>query len=172
MNINTLILVIGVLLGSIFVFFKPLSIKQPSKKEIAQLELRDFTMYEFDTKKLVDIATGEKALRYKEKDLLYDFVFNDNTDDGLVSLSANKGKYQYDTIDLKGEVLYTKSDGVEFRSEHVFYNRKKGYAKSDVPYVAYMGKNSVKGRTLYYDLKKDLIRSKNIFAIYNIQNRK
>ena len=172
MNINTLILVIGVLLGSIFVFFKPLSIKQPSNKEIAQVELHNFTMYEFDTEKLVDIATGKKALRYIDRDLLFDFVYNDNTNGALVSISANRGKYKNDTIDLKGQVLYTKSDGIEFKSEHVFYNRKKGYAKSDVPYVATMGKNRVRGKTLYYDLKKDLIRSKDIYAIYNIQNRK
>lgn len=172
MNINTLILAIGVLLGSIFVFFKPLSIAQPPKKEIAQLELHDFTMYEFDTNKLVDIATGKKALRYKNRDLLFDFVFNDNSNADLVSLSANRGKYKNDTIDLKGQVLYTKSDGIEFRSEHVFYNRKKGYARSDVPYIGTMGKSRVHGRTLFYDLKKDLIESKDIYAIYNIPDRK
>ena len=172
MNINTLILGIAALLGSIFFFFKPLAIKQSPNKEIAQLELHNFMMYEFDTDKLVDIATGQKALRYKDRDLLYDFVFSDNSNNALVSLSADMGRYKNDTIDLHGHVLYTKSDDIEFKSEHVFYDRKKAYAKSDVPFSASMGKNRVVGKTLYYDLKRDRIKSKDIYAIYNIQNRK
>ena len=172
MNINTLILLIGMLLGGIFFFFKPLAIKQNHNAEIAQLELHNFMMYEFDRQKLVDIATGEKALRYKDRDLLYNFVFNDNSNNTLVSLSADKGRYQNDTIDLHGHVLYTKSDDIEFKSEHVFYDRKHAFAKSDVPFTASMGKNRVEGKTLYYDLKRDRIKSKDIYAVYTLQNRK
>lgn len=172
MNINTLILGIGILLGSIFFFFKPLAIKQSQKREIAQLELHNFMMYEFDREKLVDIATGEKALRYTNRDILYNFVFNDNSNDTLVSLSADKGRYRNDTLELQGNVLYTKSDNFEFKSEHVFYDRKRAYAKSDAPFTASMGQNRVKGKSLYYDLKKDRIKAKNINAIYKIQNTK
>ncbi|SFV52544.1 hypothetical protein MNB_SM-7-1272 [hydrothermal vent metagenome] len=172
MNINVLIFFIAILLGSIFFLFKPLKIQQSKNvKEIAQIEMNNYTMYEFDTQKLVNLAIGKKALRYKDRDVLSHFVFNDNSNDALVSLSANYGVYKNDTIDLKGQVLYTKSDGIEFRSEHVFYDRKKAYAKSDLPYTAFMGKNWIKGRSLYYDLKKDKIRSKDIYAVYHIQKR-
>lgn len=172
MNINTLILLIGTLLGSIFFFFKPLAIKQNNNAEVAQLELHNFMMYEFDRRKLVDIATGEKALRYRDRDLLYNFVFNDNSNNAIVSLSADEGKYKNDTIDLRGHVLYTKSDDIEFKSEHVFYDRKHAFAKSDVPFRAVMGNSRVEGKTLYYDLKRDRIKSKDIYAVYSIQNRK
>ena len=172
MNINMLILLIGVLLGSIFFFFKPLVIKQNGNAEVAQLELHGFMMYEFDRQKLVDIATGEKALRYKDRDLLYNFVLSDNSNNALVSLSADMGRYKNDTVDLYGHVLYTKNDDIEFRSEHIFYDRKEAFARSDVPFSASMGSSKVEGKSLYYDLKRDRIKSKDIYAIYTLQNRK
>lgn len=163
---------IAALLGSIFLFFKPLKIEQnTSKREIPLFEIEIFTMYEFDTQKLMDISTGKRGLRYKNRYVLYDFIFNDNLDEEVASIRANKGVYKFGTVTLTGDVLYTKSDGSEFQSQKVFYDRNKGYLRSDVPYVAMLGKNRVTGSYLYYDINKELLKSKNVNALYYIQNR-
>ncbi len=169
MNINTLIALLAVGLGSIYVFFSPLKIEQTKhSRDIPLLELHKFTMYEFDTKKLVDISNGEKAIRYKDRYMLYDFIFTDNSNADIVAISAKKGLYKNETLLLEDDVLYTKSDGLEFKSQKVFYNRSKGYVQSKVPYVAMLGENIVIGNYLFYDINKKLIRSKHVEALYHL----
>lgn len=172
MNINALLLLIAAGLGAIYFFFQPITIKRvEQKKEMPSIELKEFTLYEFDTTKLVDLASGSKALRYENRYELYDFVFNDNTDSMLVTLSADFGEYKNDIITLSGHVLYTTSDDMEFKTEHVLYDRYKGFAKTTLPYEARMGQNRVTGNYLYYDIKNDIIKSKEVDAIYKIKSR-
>ncbi len=173
MNINLLISLIAVLLGSIYIFFKPLDIRQVKHtKDIPVLEIQTFTMYELDRRKLVDISSGERAIRYKDRYELFDFIFTDNSNKEIVSISAKKGLYKNDTLTLNGDVFYTKSDGLDFKSQKVFYDRKKGFVRSDTPYVAHLGKSVVHGSYLYYDMNKELLKSKDVDALYYLTNRK
>ena len=167
MNINLFFLFLGLLLSSFFLFFKPLKIDQKAfKKEIPLFEIHNFTMYEVDTQKLIDISIGEKGLRYKNRYVLYNFIYNDNLNENAATIRANKGVYKANIVTLTGDVLYTKTDGSEFQSQKVVYNRGKGYLKSEVPYTAFFGKNRVSGSYLFYDIKKDILKSKDVDALY------
>ena len=173
MNINALILLIAILLSSIFAFFKPLKISGATdkNKDIPVFEIRNFILYELDRQKLVDVSNGESAIRYKNRYVLNNFVFTDNSQENLVNLSANIGIYKNDTILLKKNVLYTKSDGLEFKSQKVFYNRKKGYIKSDVPFVATLNNDIIVGDKLYYDIKKEKLKAKNVKAKFQLKQQ-
>lgn len=172
MNINTLILAISLVLGAIYIFFKPFYIAQNNDRTTPQIELNDYLLFEFDTQHLAAIAFGKKAQRFTDRDVLYDFVFNNNVKGKISTLTADKGVQKEAIIDLFGEVLYADTDIIEFESEHAVYDKNREYAISDVPYTGYMGKSSVQGRWLSYDLKKDFIKSKNIYVIYNIKEEK
>ncbi len=173
MNINLLILSLFAILGGIFLLFKPLSISTAQNdKEIPLLEMRDFTLYEFDTNKLVDFSTGKKALKFADRHELYDFSYNDNANGKIVSINAHKGIDKDNTITLEKDVRYMTSEGVEFKTQKAFYDRKKEFARCDTPYVATMQQNVVYGDTLYYDLKHDKLRSTNVRATYHLNGQK
>ena len=173
MNINILIFIIGVALGSIYLFFKPLDIKQvDTKKDIPLFEVNDFTMYDISKEKVVDISTGKKAFRYKDRYKLNDFALTDNSNEYLVAISANEGLYKNEIITLEGDVVYSQSDGLEFKSQKVFYNRKKGYLETKVPYIATQGESRVVGSYLYHDINKKITKSKNVDAIYIFNTKK
>jgi len=167
MNINLLIALIALLLGSIYVLFKPLHITDiPQGRDIPILEIRDFTMYELTPQKLIDISSGKRAVRYKERYELFDFIFTDNSNKEILSISAERGLYKADTLTLHGDVLYTRSDGLDFTTQQLFYNRKKGTLLSSVPYTAHLGKSVLHGSYLFYDINKKFLRSKNVDALY------
>ena len=171
MNINTLTTSIALLLGGIFVFFKPLAVPTTkTTKEIPLFEIHNFLLYELDTNKLVDISNGEKALRYKNRYELYNFTFTDNTQKDIMNIKAKKGIYSNkDVITLIGDVNYARSDGVLFQTQKIIYNRKKGFIQSPTAYKAEQNSNSVVGSYLYYDINKQITRSKNVLANYTIQ---
>ncbi len=168
MNINTLMLLVAIVLGSIYVFFKPFVIEQASQTKVPQIELYDYLLFEFDTQKLATIAYGKKAQVYSSRNILYDFVFNNNEKEKISVLTADRGIQKKDTINLKGKVLYADTDMIDFESEHAFYNKRKKYVLADVPYTAHMNENRVKGTLLYYDIANKRIKSKNVDAIYKL----
>lgn len=173
MNINHLITFIALLLGGVYVFFNPLAIATDSKnKQRPLIELQNYTMYEFDTTKLADFSIGKKALRYKEKYVLFDFIYNENLGKKIVSLSAHKGTYKNDTVRLNKNVRYVSSEGVEFTTEKALYDRKKEYARCDTPFTAKLNDNIVTGSTLYYDIRHEKFKSKNVRVLYSIDGKK
>ena len=173
MNINILILVIVAFLTSIYVFFKP---EQPKKfvqvKEVPLFELHNYILYELDTKKVIDISNGIKAVRYKDRYEFYDFKFIDNTHKDVVTISALNGLYKNnDTITLSGDVFYTTDGGMDFFSQKAFYDKKRMLLKSDVPYIAHLEGGTIRGKTIRYDLKNKIIKSTDVNATFNIKEK-
>ena len=173
MNINLLVTVLFLALGGIYFFFKPMKIYiDTSQKEMPLLELRNFSLYEFDTTKLADFSTGKRALKYIDRYELFDFLYNEKAQQNkIISISAKKGVDKNRQITLEKDVRYVTSDGVEFTTQKALYDRNKEFAKAQTPYVASIQKNIVYGDTLNYDLKKRMIRSKNVRAIYHLNGK-
>ncbi len=171
MNINLLIALIALFLLFIYTFFKPLKIEtQNSQKEIPQFEVYHYTLYELDRKQLVDITNGEQAQKFKNRYLFKNFVFLENLDETYATLSAKNGIYKNETLLLTTNVHYTRSDGLDFKSQKLFYNRKKGYVQCDTSYEAFYGKNRLYGDSFFYNINKEMIQSKNIKAYYTLEN--
>ena len=161
------------LLGGVYILFQPLKIKiDTTKKEVPILEIEDFEMYEVDTVGLMDFSMGKKAWKYVDRYELKEFSYNENTDNKIVSISAKNGIDKNDNLTLKGDVQYVTSDGVEFFTQKVLYNRKKGVAQATTPYEAIIQQGHIWGKTLYYDLKKKKVRSKNIYATYRLDGQR
>ena len=170
MNINMLLLLLGVVLGSIFLFFKPLHIVvAKSNKEIPQAELRNYTLYELDTTKMIDLMQGSEALYFKNKEILKDFVFIDNSHKELMTLSAKEGQSKHFLIELQKDVRYTKGEGFELKTQHLLYDRKKGIVWNDVAFVVEMNGSVFQGSKLYYDLNKRIFKAKNVEIIYKVE---
>ena len=174
MNINLLIALLALGLSGIYIFFKPQAINMVKQDtEIPLMELHNFTLFEFDTNKLVNFSSGEKAYSYKQRYVLYNFIYNEKTpSQKIVSVTANKGVYQNDTAMLEKNVFYATTDGIEFESQKVFYDKKGGYAKSLTPYKATMQESTAVGERLYYDLKNEKLNSSNVLVNYYLKETK
>ncbi len=169
LSINSLFLFIAVLLGIIVTYLKPLNVHFQKQKDAPEMEMKDYEMYELDTKKLVDISKGEKIVKYKNRYEMFNFDYIDNSDKLVADIKGNFAKYTNNKLYAQGDIEYTREDGLKITSEKIFYDRSKMYVKSLTPYVATMGKNRLVGNEFRYHIDKDLFLSTKIKASYFLE---
>jgi len=81
-------------LMTIYIFFKPLDIKQQTFVDVPVLEISSFTLFELDTNKLRTIMNGDKAIRYADRYTVSNINFTDNSKKYIANMKANKGIYK------------------------------------------------------------------------------
>jgi hypothetical protein len=164
--------VILLLLGTIYIFFKPLEIEQKKFGEVALLELTPFTLYELDTTGLRTIMNGSSGVRYKDRYIVHNIDYVDNSKKYIATMQAQKGLYKNEVITLTKDVHYIREDGLRFDTQKLVYNKKSAVATSNVGYTAYRGKDEYKGTYIRYDNKKNFVFSKNVQAKIQLQESK
>ena len=157
----------------IFIGFKPLDIKQQEFVDVPLFQLEAFTLHELNQKGLVTLMKGSKATRYKDRYNVANIDYTDSSKKFIANMRADNGLYRdkEDIIDLEGNVLYNREDGLIFESQEATYNKKSAIAKTNKDYVIYRDTNRVVGTSLIYDNRLNRVKSKNVRAKYQIQER-
>jgi len=171
MNINIFFILVLFVLTMILFLFKPLNIKQKEFKNIPLFNISSFTIYELDTKGLTSFISGSKATRYEDRYTIQDMDYTDNSKDYLANMKANSGIYKDEIINLIGDVVYFREDGLTFETQAASYNQSSSVAKAKGKYVLYRDKNRVVGTNLRYNNLKNIVNSDNITAVYQIKKR-
>jgi len=169
MNVNIFFVIVSVGLIGIFVFFKPLDIKQRDFVDVPVFELGAFTLYELDTNGLITVMVGDEAVRYSDRYKVSNINYTDNSKKYLANMKANKGLFKDNIVYLDGDVAYQREDGLSFTSQKARYNKKIKVAYTDTDYIAYMGKNMVAGSSLRYDNLLKKVKSENVKARYQLK---
>lgn len=156
----------------IYFVFEPLKIKQQEFKDVPLLVLDNFIMYELQTTGLQTIMAGSKALRYTDRYIVDDVNFTDNSKEYISNMKANNGIYRNSIIDLKGDVIYTREDGLTFESDTLNYSTLNAIAQTQDDYLAYKNENKMRGSSFIYDSIKNTIKSKNITVKYQLKKSK
>ncbi len=159
-------------LVSIYVFFKPLNIKQQAFVDVPLFEIQDFTMYELDRSGLQTIMLGSEAVRYSNRYTIKNMDYTDNEKSYIANMKADDGIYKNDIVTLNGNIEYIRDDGLTFKTQKATYNRKNSNVISNVGYVAYLNDSIVKGSYIRYNNKKNKIFSKNVRAKIQLQESK
>ena len=171
-NINTLFVIILSGLMMIFFFFKPLDIKKQEFIDIPLLDIDKFTMYEFDTEGLQTVMIGKRTLRYADRYTVEDIDFTDHSREFIANMKANEGLYKGDIVDLKGDVSYSREDGIAFKSQTLLYNMQTSIAITNDKFVSYKGVSTMNGTSLEYDSKLNKLNSKNVLIKYKLNEKK
>ena len=171
-NINIFFLAIIAALLMILLLFKPLKIKEQEFIDIPLLEMSKFIMYELNAKGLQTFMAGSKSLRYKDRYVVSEIDFTDNSKQFISNMKADSGIYKNDVMDLKGNIIYIREDGLEIKSKSLQYNTKSSVAKTDDTFVLYMKESSMNGSSIVYNSLNKTLESKNVTITYNLQERK
>ena len=156
----------------IFVFFKPLNIKEQNFNDVPLFDMDSFTLFEFSDKGLSTLMRGENAVRYSNRYKVSDIDYTDNSQEYIANIKADNGLYKGDNIDLTGNVVYIREDGLTFKSQEASYNKVTTVVKTNSDYVAFMGNNRAVGTSLKYNNSSKKMESKNIVAHYQLKERK
>ncbi|MBN2815887.1 MAG: LPS export ABC transporter periplasmic protein LptC [Campylobacterales bacterium] len=169
MNITLFFGFIFSVLLAIYVFFQPLEIKQQKFTEIPLFELSGFALYELDGQGLKTILLGDSSKRFSDRYTVDGINYTDNSKEYIANMKAKKGLYKGDDISLEGDVVYNREDGLIFESQEAQYNKKSTILSTDKAFIVYRGKESVKGSSFVYDNTQKKLSSKNIEAIYQLE---
>ncbi|MEA1891625.1 MAG: LPS export ABC transporter periplasmic protein LptC [Campylobacterota bacterium] len=171
MSINIFFISIFTLLLIIFFGFKPLDIKPQEFLDVPVFQIKTFTLHELNKKGLITLMKGDEALRYTDRYRVKGLDYTDNSRKYIANMRADNGVYrdQESTLDLDGNVLYNREDGLIFKTDEASYNKKTSIANTKSNYVLYRDTNIVTGNNLEYNNQLNKIKSKNIVAKYQLQ---
>lgn len=129
-------------------------------------------MYELNKQGLETFMTGTDAVRYKTRYEVSDINYTDNAKEYIANMKANFGVFRDRTVDLDGDVIYTREDGLIFKSQHVIYDKLTTIAISDNEYFSYKGDNNVTGSYLKQNNIKNTTYSRDVRAVYQLSEGK
>lgn len=155
----------------IYFLFEPMKLKESKLDEVAQFSLSSFTLYELDKIGLTTLMKGSEAIRYEDRYVVKNIDYSDNSKEYIINIKAKNGLYKGDIVYLDGDVKFEREDGLNFFSQEVTYNKITDIAVSEVDYVSYMGLNQVRGSEIIHDNKNNTIKSKNVYAIYDMREK-
>lgn len=171
MNISIFFSAIIFAMFLILVLFKPLNIKQQDFGEIPIFELTNFKVMELDEKGLTTVMNGDKGIRYKDRYVVNNIDYTDNTKKYLANMKANKGIYKDDIIDLEGNLVYVREDGISFSTQKAIYNKETNIVVSSTNYIANIGQNEVTGSYIEYNNALETMKSQNVTVNYKLKER-
>jgi len=169
MNINLFFFFVLALIISIYIFFKPLALKEQTFTEMPIFELREFTLHELNTTALTTYMYGATALKYKDRYEVNNFFFIDNAKKYIAKMKADKGIYNDPIVTLHGDIEFVQKDGITFQTQDAIYDKRTKLLRAKGKYLLFKDKNKIIGRDLYYYNEKNIVQSKDIEATYQLK---
>ena len=171
-SVNSFFLFVFSGLVMIFVFFKPLDIKEQEFFDVPLFEIKTFSMYELTAVGLKTFMAGNNTLKYEDRYLVENIDYTDNSKDYIANMKADKGLYRDDIVDLTGNVSYIREDGLSFESQFVTYDKNTSIVESKGDFVAYRDENSIFGSSMKYNNLLKKMESTNVLVKYQLQESK
>ena len=171
MNINIFFVLIISGLLAIFFLFEPIKIKKSEAKETPLLQLGEFELSELNHQGLKSIMKGSSGLRYKDRYIVDNLDYTENENEYRSNIKAKNGIHKGVLLNLSGNVVYTRVDGLSFKSQKASYNQKTKIVISPTKYISYMGDNEVRGSYVKYNNITQIVKSKNVTVKYNLKDK-
>jgi len=166
-RIYSLLIIIFIVLLSILFLFRPISEKESSKKDVPQLEIKNFKLYEVDQLSVKTMASAPRALKYKDRYKLYNLLLKQKANKQSTTIRAKYGVYKNHCIHVEGGVIVSRDDGVEFKSDEADFNQTSQIITTQKKFTFSQKNNSFSGANLLYRIKDKSIKATNIVGIYN-----
>lgn len=171
MKINVFFLLVTTALIVIFFALKPQGIKIQKFENIPLLKLSSFTMHELTSDGLITIMKGTEATKYEDRYDVDNINYTDKSKEFIANIIADTGTYKNNIVRLNGNVVYTREDGLTFKTQSASYSKNTHIAKANGNYVLYRDSNKVIGKKLKYNNLSDKIYSTDVTANYKFKER-
>jgi hypothetical protein len=160
----------------ISIFFTNMKVeKKVIKREYVNIPLivfEDSTMYDINQKEISQIVQSRQALNYKDRDELYDatiIVRNDkNSSDNI---SAEYILKQKEIYKLYQSVNLSHGDSSILTSDYIEYDSIKKIAKNNVEFILSYNDSQLRGKNLYFDSVKAIIKAENTYFKLKIKDK-
>lgn len=139
--------------------------KKYASEDIALLKFTDSTMYTLTTDSMHRIVNSKEALRYKNRDVMYEGILtlkakdNDNkklTDIIFSDVIIKRG----DDFKFLNNVKYLRDDYITLNTDELLYNAKTRIATNTLPFDGTYFNNYIKGKNIYLNLNEYHMKAK------------
>lgn len=149
--------------------------KKNSNKEQPLLVFKDSTMYTLNTDSMNRIVYAKEVFRYKNRDLMHQGALtlktldknNNYVTDTLYSDIVVKRKELYKFFK---NVRFKRDDFMALNTDELFYDANKEIATNTLPFYGEYYNNTIKGESLYLDMKSYFMKSKNTHFEIDMKN--
>lgn len=149
--------------------------KHKDSKDIPLVIFENPVMYTLTNKSISKVINASYAIRYRLRDELLkaDITFRneDNRDFLFDKLKADLIIKRDNEYELKNKVEYTRDYFVSLDTEELFYDDIKKTIYNTKVFEGTYYKNYVKGDSLYLDINKKILTSKNTHFEININKK-
>lgn len=112
------------------------------------------------------IAKATKVLRFSNYDKFYTIDITKRSEDNMFeNLKADSGKLVKDDLTLKGDVRYSNSNSINFKTEQIEYNLKTEVAKTNTEFILKDNRSVTSGASLVYKSIEGKIFAKSIKTV-------
>lgn len=171
MNINLFITTMTLILVAIYVFFKPIKIDKPDHSEIAQLELKDFTVFEMIETGVKSVLVGVSGKRFENRYEVDQVTFTDASKAKLEVMYADHGRYQEDVIYLSESVTFEQEEGLRFESNEACYDIDAALVQTQGDFVITAKDSNITGTKLAFNTKTNRVHAKQIRALFQLEDQ-
>ncbi|MBD3809287.1 MAG: LPS export ABC transporter periplasmic protein LptC [Sulfuricurvum sp.] len=169
MSINLFFIFVLSFLVGMYGYFTPKFSPANDVKEIPQIELNQFKLYEISKRGVDHVLEGEKGERFEDRYTVASAKFSDNTKHLFQFVSSDQVEYKADRINLKQNVHYIRADGLEFRSREGIYDTKRSVIQTDGAFVITQKAHRIDGDRLIYDTERDTVSAKRVQIHYQLK---
>ena len=166
---NYFFITVAFLLAAILYFFKPMEMEERIEKEVAQLELHNFTLYEIGVDGLKDIMIGRNGLRFEDRIEIKDIDYTDSTRSLQNNIQADFGRYNNrDIITLEGNVRYYREDGLKFSTNRAIIDQNRETITTFGPFTLEKLSEKAVGMDLFYDNKNGRSNATDVTGLFDL----
>lgn len=150
--------------------------KKDGIEDIALLTFTDSTMYTLTTDSMHRIVDSKEALRYKDKDVMYDGILTlkgkdkDNkeiTDILFSDVIIKRG----DDFKFLNNVKYRRDNSITLNTNELLYNDKTGIATNTLPFDGTYFNNYIKGKNIYLNLNEYYMKANETHFEVEVENK-
>jgi len=169
MNINLFFSLLFFGLAMIFTLFKPLYLKEQSFVDVPIFELKFFTLHELDIFGLSTLMSGDSSIKYDNRQLVTNIDYTDNSREYIANMKADEGIYEDDRVQLNGNIVYIREDGLTFKTQKALYDKKIEIIQTQTEFISLRGDNTIKGSLLKYHNDSQKIEAENVTIKYQLK---
>jgi LPS export ABC transporter protein LptC len=167
-------MILLIMLTVAFLFVeKDYLVQSITKEKKPRVSFVDSTMYEISETRVNQIVKSKQADIYKNKEELTDATIiakvNENNYDTNIASSQNMLKIG-DKIVLNNNVNLQLSNGVNIKTEQLYYNLKTQIAHNKVPFVVTRGSDTFIGNSLFINSVTEELKAKNTKFRMKVEN--
>lgn len=172
MSVNTFFFVLLSGLLGIYLYFTPMDIKEKEDKEVAMLDLVDFSVYKFDPEGLQSIMKGSTGKRFEDRYEVDDVDYTDDNKVFIQHMVADHALHKGEDVFLDGNVRYRRSDEKMFLSDEAQYYHETAILTTRGPFTIVDKSDWLIGKKLYYDSVNKVAKGDQIKGVYTLLQTK